>query len=270
VRSSADVAPAPRTDRAAVLFMHIPKTAGTSLRSVLHEIVPPHERVYLYPRSPNLGVPAERFPELPQEVRDQLRLVFGHFRFGIHEALSQPAMYVTMIREPIDRLISLYYHHRGSPTAAHHRAIVDGDLSLEDYLLSGMFTTDNQMVRQITGTRGVPFGQSDDAMLELALGRIRTHFSAVLVMERMDASMRRLGELLGTPIPEIPRKNPTRARPKRDAVDPALRDRLAHVNRLDMALYEHAKAVFDADDPDAARSRAELDEPVGAGSGLRS
>jgi Sulfotransferase family len=33
--------------------------------------------------------------------------------FGLHKILPQPATYITVVREPIDRMISAFYFMRG-------------------------------------------------------------------------------------------------------------------------------------------------------------
>ena len=36
----------------------------------------------------------------------------GHMLFGLHAILPQPATYITVVREPVDRVISSFYFMR--------------------------------------------------------------------------------------------------------------------------------------------------------------
>ena len=97
----------------ALLFMHIPKTAGTSIRSLLESPFAAHERAYLYNES--WGISLEAFRNLPNKEKEQFRLVCGHFNFGVHEWMPQEARYITILRDPVERVISLYHFIPNQP-----------------------------------------------------------------------------------------------------------------------------------------------------------
>ncbi len=229
----------------AVLFMHIPKTAGTSIRHLLDPLLPPETRLYLYPKSPSFAIPPDEFADQPRDARDRLRFVMGHFRFGIHEALDQPTQYITMVRDPIDRLISLYYHHKRLPRSLDHQRVTEGDLSFEEALQDRSLLPPNAMVRQIAGNT-VPGKPSDRDLMDSALANIKAHFAAVLFMEDMPGSMARLSGVMGSELSDLPRKNSGMPRPARDAMDPSLLGRLREANQLDIELYERLRVMFHA------------------------
>ena len=96
-----------------LLFMHIAKTGGTSVRRSLANAYDKRERAFVYdPGDLRGAVSRDQFPELPAEVRARLRLVIGHFPFGLHAYIDRPFRYVTVVRDPVDRVVSLYYHYR--------------------------------------------------------------------------------------------------------------------------------------------------------------
>ncbi len=83
------------------LFMHIPKTAGTSLRQVLAreykdfgllETVYDPQLVEFGPKTKNA------------------KAYLGHFRFGFHSHLEGNARYITFIRRPEDQAWSHYHY----------------------------------------------------------------------------------------------------------------------------------------------------------------
>ena len=43
-------------------------------------------------------------------LHDDLRAVVGHFCFGIHNRVLYPSIYASMLREPVERVISLFHH----------------------------------------------------------------------------------------------------------------------------------------------------------------
>ena len=70
-----------------------------------------HSQVaYLYPHPP--GFLVSDLGLLPLEQRARFRLVMGHFQYGIHEFLPQEYTYVTIVRDPVERVISHYNYLR--------------------------------------------------------------------------------------------------------------------------------------------------------------
>ena len=82
--------------------MPIPKTAGTTLQDFILGHYFPFGRAY---RFTGAVEQVEQFRCLPQEERDGYDVIAGHVHFGVHELLSQPATYLTMLREPVEHFI---------------------------------------------------------------------------------------------------------------------------------------------------------------------
>jgi len=67
-----------RVQQPTLLFMHIPKTAGTALRETILNNYKRSEIAYIYPDPP--GFPVHNLRDLPLCQRAQFRLVVGHFQ----------------------------------------------------------------------------------------------------------------------------------------------------------------------------------------------
>lgn len=101
-----------------LVFIHIPKTAGTSLRLLIESNYEPHERksIYTYENLDN---------ELAAALEDpKIKCIFGHFPLRPVIAQSD-AMVVTMFREPIARSISHYNHYKRRLNDHHKRLMQD-------------------------------------------------------------------------------------------------------------------------------------------------
>ncbi len=238
---------APTAGRPTLLFMHIPKTAGTSLRHALETLYEPAARSYVYDGSQLAGAVSRRqFDQLPARQRAGFGLVMGHFAFGIHSAIPRPARYVTMLRGPVDRVASLYFHFKlraspppGSREASEHAAISRGDLTLEEWAFdAGRREVDNGMLRQLLGHPPVEYGACTDEMLSQAIAVIDEYFDAVLIRGRMRESAEILGHIVGRPLPSVPRVNANSGREPVTSLEPALRRRLLELNHLDARLFD--------------------------------
>ncbi|MBI3154317.1 MAG: sulfotransferase family 2 domain-containing protein [Burkholderiales bacterium] len=100
------------TNDAIYIFLHIPKSAGTTFRHHIEHNFAPEEIVALY-RADDARLRREdvfaRLQSLPDEQRRRLRVIYGHEVYhGIHELFDRPCRYVTFLRDPIDKTISFY------------------------------------------------------------------------------------------------------------------------------------------------------------------
>jgi hypothetical protein len=168
-----------------ILFMHIPKTAGTAFREAIIENYKYSQVAYLYPHPPGLLV--SNLGLLPLEQRARFRLVMGHFQYGIHEFLPQEYTYVTIVRNPVERVISHYHYMRQAQSElTSDRAIT---LSLAEMLERGKtINLDNLMVRCFSGVdeNDVPAGHIDQHVYDLAVDHLRTRFKFVGYQDRAD------------------------------------------------------------------------------------
>jgi len=230
-----------------LIFIHIPKTAGTSLRQAMASAYKPSERLYLYD-APQLEGAMLRsdFVRLPVERRAELRFVMGHFAFGLHREIPRESRYVVVLRDPVERVVSHYYHYRqvvdpgktGRP-ARERRLIESQNVTLEEWAFDlQRLEADNQLVRHICGRPEVPYGSCSEEMLDLALQNIDEHFEFVMFADSMAEGAMALGGKLGYVISMEKRANVNEQRPGMDHLDRRVLDRIRELNRFDVALYE--------------------------------
>src|SRR6059058_5429994 len=117
-------------DRKALIFLHIPKTAGTTLNRIIEWQYSPFEIFTMDPY--RIRATPERLKRLPERRRRRLRMVRGHMLYGIHEFLPQGATYFTMLRDPVARALSTYYFILRRPLNPLHRKVKGGGLTIED------------------------------------------------------------------------------------------------------------------------------------------
>ncbi|HJO12090.1 MAG: sulfotransferase family 2 domain-containing protein [Gammaproteobacteria bacterium] len=99
-----------------ISFIHIPKTAGTSLRQLVEAEYPKEKCLRIY--DPRPEVLASQTKEI-----QKARALYGHFYYGIHQQLGVQARYVTFVRNPIDRIISFYQYQFGHSDSSYFKHV---------------------------------------------------------------------------------------------------------------------------------------------------
>ena len=219
----------------------MPKTGGSTLNWILKHQYAPAEFQLLIRHFTSLDVPAAAWRDLPADRSRSLRMVSAHMSVGLHSVIERPSRYITILREPVARVVSAYYHMRRSPRHPLHEEALRG--SLEDFVRSGVFLdSDNGQVRRLSGVgeRG-GVGACDRSTLELARQNVDELFEFVGVTDLFDESLLLLRGALGWSMPAYLYQNRGSNRPPRDELSEVALRVIRDHNQLDAELYEYAR-----------------------------
>lgn len=232
-------------------FLHIPKCAGTSFGEQVREGLPAERYLELYQQA---GHPARRATVLGLEERRRrgLDVVFGHDVYdGVHTDLGRPARYLTVVRDPVERLISQYNFNvdywRGKPRSADvlsddpYRA--DGGLqSFEEWLESHPHVH-NLMAGYLCHSFMAYFDYGTPVTAERfrgALSRLES-FYYVGLTQSFDLECQHFFRWIGLRGASLTRHNVSY--PHYWLTDQALRRRALRLNGMDAELYERSKRL---------------------------
>jgi hypothetical protein len=218
-----------------VFFLHLPRTAGTTLARVIDRQYTSEAILPLYDSSTG-----EEIGRIPPDRLDSMRAVVGHFYFGAHRFLARPFVYVTVLRDPVDRVISHYYFVRGDSTHYLHQAA--RRMSLIDYVIScDLAEPNNDQTRLLCGQyEGSVPDRCTEAMLPLAKRNLREYFAVVGLTEDFDRALILMKRILGWSNPFYLRQNVTPGRLRKDDLGDETLDVIETYNRLDIELYRYA------------------------------
>ncbi len=228
-----------------VLFLHLPKTGGVSLTEHMKRNLGEG----LIHHQPGAWQAIERSEDL-----GRFDYFAGHFNYGFHRLLRRKGVpevdQITMLRHPVERVISAYYYH----------GIRESWVDCLRYGRGLCREYENDMVKRLSGLaqpngydqdsldRLIPYGTTEIRHLEKAKENL-TRLSAIGITEHYDESIARFSRMFGWKGESI-RMNSAgqrlhNRRPGWHELDFVDLDLIYERNRLDMELYEFALGLFE-------------------------
>jgi hypothetical protein len=210
-----------------IVSVHVPKTGGVSFREVLAELAGGH-MVQDYadrPLAPRSRWRAWRERLRRAELPAGTRVVHGHFVASKYWRSYPEARFVTWFRDPVERLASHYFYWQREPDPENPtcRRLLEERLSLRAF---------------------AALPEMRDVHARFLGGVPVEAFAFVGLTERFDAGMELFRRLF---CPELRleagrrNRNPERSG-ERYELEPAEREALAALNRVDLELYARARA----------------------------
>ena len=222
----------------ALIFLHVPKSAGTTLNRLIEWEYPLFE---MYSVDPVLfRWSRARLWRLPQRRLKRFRVFKGHMPFGLHKILPQPATYITVMRGAVERVISAYYFMSNYKLHPNYWKFRREDWTLEDFV--------QRSPRENVQTKMIAGADYDEPCTVEILAKAKEnlqYFSVVGLTERFEESLALMKLRFGWKIESYSSFNLTRTRPKKRDLPQSTLDLIAERNRFDIELYECAAKLFE-------------------------
>jgi len=236
-----------------IVFVHLPKTAGWTLRATLRYKYP-SRTLFLY----NTPDPLETIQAVPLTDRREARVVSGHVPVGIDRHIPQPCEYITLLREPVERVVSTYHYVRTHPKHRfpHRDGLAHSGMGLEEFVRVGQDPAlENLQTRLLSGkewgeVRELGPGRREWLAPELgpedleAAKRNLDRFLVVGLTERFDETFILVRRALGWKLPMYETHNVAKAPERREPPSQAALELIRERNRMDLELYDHAGRLF--------------------------
>lgn len=213
--------------------MHIPKTGGLTLRRVIDK---------QYKKEDIIDLNLKKIKDYGHTLSNKLRtksFIYGHVRFGVHQYKTGPFQYITMLRDPVERIISTYYFIKENPKNNLHHVVKN--MTLEQFVKEDAprikKAIENHQTRFVSGKR-VPD-------LEIAKKNLSKHFAVVGITERYNESIFLMKKALGWGDIDYQKINATKSRPKANEISKETVQLIREKNRLDLELYHYGKKLVE-------------------------
>jgi hypothetical protein len=245
-----------RNPKVRLTFLHLPRTGGTAITQDILFRNFRHGHWCHVNYGPDMQVLSGAHDPLSwtERKRQRISLLAGHMPFGFAEHFPGPSEYVTLLRDPIARVVSDYFFCRQNPTNPAYPFA--NKLPLVEFVARGYGSSQNCYAQWLSNAAfGARFG-SEEEILDAALKNL-SQFSLIGITEQFDLSIEHICkryDLVTYPVNEV---NKNAATPEgRSISDEEIQVVRGH-NLLDLAIYDVCVKLF------MESSSAGSQEPVG-------
>lgn len=226
----------PRGEEELWLFLHIPKTAGSSFRSALADRLQPDFNINIdsvrgtMSRDEGFKDAVEKFIALDKQQK--FAFASGHLKMpevvAIEQAAGRPVRIITLLRTPATRVVSEYRYQR-TPVHSGHEKFREDYPTIESYVDDPR--SQNKMFRHLALPKET---------LPLTIARMEKTFGYVGVVEMYPLLVKQCSQLIGANVADNTRLRVTPAT-KENAVEVTedLLKKIRQLNSLDEDLWKH-------------------------------
>jgi hypothetical protein len=224
------------------VFLHVPKAAGSTIRSLIETNYPRERQLPIYRTG---GTVLHDFLTTDaQNVLPNAAIVYGHIPAVIHNYTDRHCDYFTFLRHPVERSISFYkYVKYDFPAHPMNRKIASGDINFKAWCRRRNFEA-NRQTQMLAGHDNINY--ADKPMLEAAKATL-TNLRYFGFFEEFDVSVQRCAAVFGWQTDTIEVRNlSSRSNAdflEEEGVDESDIESLKQVNRFDLELYEFAREL---------------------------
>lgn len=229
-----------------LLFTHIPKSAGSSVIQLFVNNAHPGRYHELYDLDTQyFEIDRETIRQRVLPLNDAADVISSHIplHYRLWEFIDRPVCNATVLRDPVERVISHYYYLR---TIGHvnpvGRRLVEEQISLEDYVRTHRLDgSENLMVRFLARTANPSREkQCSGSMLNEAIENLEL-FDILGITEKFDEFVDRVCDMFSYQCQDSLHVNANSERLRQEEIPQSTIDTIKEFNALDIELYETAK-----------------------------
>ncbi len=224
-----------------ILFDHLPKCGGSTLKTFLIKHYPKKKSFLTNGWDP--GDSVRKFKQMPLSSRHKYCLIQGHLANQLMDDADPACLKVTLLRDPVERIISHYFFVKRTEKHYLHRTIQDSGISLEDYACSDLSDElNNWYTTHFSGFTTEMVTKNPEGAVAAAVENVLKRFDIIGFLDDFSTFIETLRKRANLRYAYNDDKvNVTVDRPKTANIPPSTIKLIEQKNKLDIAFYHNLR-----------------------------
>ena len=227
----------------AVRFMHIPKTAGTSVTECLIRMY--GGRKVNFPLVGIIETDIKRYEALTAKEKNKILLATGHAPRWTDIPAIDSLSIITFLREPVARVQSFCQHVKEGKSPYLLNSFPPASFNLDEFIASGNYELSNLQVKMLSGFSGEINRENYAPHLAYAIQELRDSIVFFGLVERYDESLMLMKLTFNWPWPTYRTLNQADKSCLIPFTDEQV-EKIRELNFADLMLYEAAVKIFNS------------------------
>lgn len=225
-----------------ILFDHLPKCAGSSLNFYLAKHYPRRKIFSINGSNPTTSI--DIFKNKSERERHSYELIKGHLGHELMNFVHPETIKITILREPVERVISHYYYAKRTPQHYMYKVIHDSNVSLDDYVsLNPDGELSNWYISHFTGLSAEEVKSKPQYSISKASAEVIERYDLIGFLDKYSEfieNLKRLTKLRDTY--KHVKINTTVGRPSIDDIPLDTIQKITESNAIDIDFYNNIKS----------------------------
>ena len=224
-----------------IIFNHLPKCGGSSLNVYLEKHYPLRKTFSIDGSHPLESV--GQFKKMDIGKRYSYDLVKGHLAHELINHAHPECLNVTVLREPVDRIISHYYFVKRKKGHYLHNVVTKSDMGLEEYVTSGVSDElQNWYTSHFSGLSVEEVIRNPEEAVDVAVNVVLGKYDIVGFLDDFDKFSMDLKKQANFIFSlQSQRSNVTKGRPSMEEISTSVIEIIKETNRLDIEFYNRIR-----------------------------
>lgn len=218
-----------------IIFLHLPKYGGNTLHEIISKQYLPNEQFVIRVKEDH-QLTVDDFINLQQLERNKIKVLRGHQSFGLHKYFENSVEYFTLLRHPVDRIVSYFNYVKRMPNYKWYQQVVNSGMTLQEFVDEADGPDiHNAQIRLISG-----IDDAQDKMLNVAIKNIGNYFGYVGLLEEFDDAIIKISSKYNWKIHQYKIRNKSRS-DKKYKLELEVYNHILDKNMGDYQLYSMAR-----------------------------
>ncbi|MCC9601113.1 sulfotransferase family protein [Stieleria sp. JC731] len=228
---------------AKIAFDHLPKCGGSSLNHFLESNFLWRQTFSTCGSFPRTSI--EKFHSLSEQQRQSYRLIKGHLVNQLFGLISDDFLKITILRDPVDRIVSHYFYVKRRPTHYLYPRIEKEAISLEEFVSLGLSDElSNWYTLHFSGWSETAASENPKGAVDAAFSSVVNTYNVVGFLDRYDRFVECLQSIANLVVPNSGgKKNVTSGRVSVKQLEAKTRDVIQEHNEMDTELYRRLRSI---------------------------